>query len=108
MASPYDLVSKPITVTPAGVTVDFSAIGIMGSVSIANLGPNSVFFAFDSTPPAAALSDGVFECDTSVAPIFNWDRMAFKNVQLIVAGGQSAVVQIVAVQDDGGSNGFNG
>lgn len=92
-------ISIPATVAPGGTTVDFSAVGRMGRVTLINRGPNTVFFVFDGAPPVAAIAAGRIALDSNQA--FNIGNTMFTTIGLNVAAAQSAVVQIVAFQSSG-------
>lgn len=101
----------PITVTPAGVTLDFTAIGRMAAISLSNMDPAVIIYgSFDGMPPSAALQNGVFALDPTINPILNLENIAFGTIGLKVAAG-SAVLQALALQRPGGGTsggGFGG
>jgi hypothetical protein len=105
----YTPIILPVTVTPGGVFADFSAIAQLSAVSMSLVSAtDSVFFAFDAMPPAAALSAGVGNLN-SVTPAVNLEDISFSKIGLKVAAG-SAVLQIIGLVRSGstGGGGFNG
>ena len=102
----------PITVTEFGVTLDYSSIGNMAAVSLANMDPaNEIFGSFDAMPPTAALQPGVFGLDPTVNPILNLENIVFARIGLKTGAGKTAVIQAIAFQRPGGGTsggGFGG
>lgn len=103
MSNPYVPVFIPASVTPAGVTVDFSSVGRMGAISIYNAGPDPIFFSLDSVPASAAIQNGVRRL--LIGETWNVEDTTFLTVSLITAGGQAAVAQIDGWQRAGGAGG---
>jgi hypothetical protein len=104
----YTPIIIPITVTAAGVVIDFSAVGRMAAISLENADPTvEVFGAFDGMPPTAALQNGVFGLDPAVNPILNLENITFVTIGLKTSGG-TAVVQAIAFQRPGGGTGGGG
>lgn len=113
-------VRLPIIIPPSGTGVvpdtgiycNFSAVGLMGSVSIANGGTNAIFGAFFQSLPvgpfpfSAAIQVGVFSL--AGGKFLNFDDISFSVLGLIAAAGlPGASVQVIALQRPGiGSGGF--
>lgn len=105
----YTPIILPVTVTPAGVFADFTAIAQLSAASISLVvATDSVFLAFDAMPPAAALSTGVANLN-AVTPTLNLEDISFSKIGLKCAAG-SVVVQIIGLVRSGstGGSGFNG
>lgn len=101
-------------VPDTGVYVDFSAFGIMGSVTIANGGSKDIYGAFFQALPVgpfpitAAIAPNVFKIPSG-SKYLNFDDISYAVVALItIAGVPATDVQVIGLQRSGiGSGGFN-
>jgi len=101
MANPRVPVITPaiITAPATSASVDFTAVGIMGAVSIRNAGPNQVFMGIDSVPPSAAVQSGVLRLQ--VNETYENNNINFTVLNFLVGAGNSATVEVVAQRASG-------
>ena len=104
MSNIYLPIVIPVSVPAGGiVTMDFSAVGRMGAISLRNAGPNETFLSFDATPPTAAVQTGVVRLQMNEA--LNLENFAFTTVGFRNAAAQTSVVESVAFQRPGPTSG---
>lgn len=100
-------------VSDTGVYVDFSAFGVMGSVSMVNNGAKDVCAQFFQTLPVGpfptvfGIAPNVFRLPTG-GKILNLDDISYAVIALItLAGAPATDVQVIGLQRSGiGSGGF--
>lgn len=101
-------------VPDTGVFVDFSAFGVMGSMTIRNRGPNTIYGKFFQTLPpglpganiVAGIAPNVFSLAQNQS--LNFDDISFAVLALISdIGLPGTFVEVIALQRPGiGSGGF--
>lgn len=103
---PFDPTRVPIiraaNFTDAGGSLDWTAVGEMGSTYIRNRGPNDCYIAFDAVP-ANTLGDGRIMLPVNEA--HNLDDIGFQTigVRAVVAGNSN--VEAYGLQRPGNSSG---
>ena len=103
MSNIYLPIIKPASLgIAATATIDFSAIGQMGAVTMRNAGAGEIFVSFDAVPPSAAVQDGVIRLQLNES--FSVENMIFTTIGLRT-GGTAAVIETTAWQRPGGAGG---
>ena len=108
------LIVSPVSADANGQLLDFSALGYMGRVSLRNVGPNPVYIMVGATatnfPTAAravgSVVGGVYVPGTFVVQAneaFNFSDILFQRIGFICAAAQTAVLDVQATQNSGGT-----
>lgn len=92
---------RAAVVTSAGITLDWSNVGVMERIMIRNKGPNSVWISFDIEGKAviAAVSDLSWELQSQEA--LSIPRCLFQKIGCKCAGIQGGTVHAIAFQNSG-------
>lgn len=101
MANPFIPIIKAVAADDVGAYADFSTVSRIGAVYILNLGPDTVYIAYDAMP-SASFGDGRLQLGANAS--INLDQIDVIKVGCKCAAGETANVQVVGLPRPGSTS----